>query len=346
MRRWINTFTTSTRFTLLIAIDQATKERHTQGRFFWSNDFFFEYRPSGGFQLLVFLISLALLFLPIIPLWIAAFTGIAFLLYIFIIGLVFVISLRNEPYSPNNSNKLAVIGIPILFLIFTVVSIVGLISRMNRPVGSETQPYIIAGLLLTLVVFVDTLIRLSTPSLLLEKLQRLRYDVIFLKANLQDAWTRYEVHVDGHDISEELRADMDEIIRTFNTLDFHQSQKAECLSAIQEELKRLEVQQGHRKLIEKDFDSLYAHKRQFFVHFEEVNRTFEDLNPRLNNIGNQISRISRSTQEWKRADGYHQYILGRLASINDRDQQIAQDGKEADEKIDKLQPERDNKPSA
>ncbi len=325
-------------FYQLIAFDQATKKRHTQGRFFWSNDFFFETRPAAIFQLLVFLVSLCLLFFVSMPIWIAVVTGISFLLYILIIGLVSVISLRKEPYTPNNDNKIAAIGMPVLFLIFTAVSIGGLIRHMNTPLGSGTQPYLIGGLLLTLVFFVDTLIRLLTPSLLLEKLQRLRYDIIFLKANLEDAWTRYEVYVDGHDISEELRADIDSIIRCFDTLDSLRTQQEEDLSAIQEELKQLEVQKTQRNITDKDFGKLNLHKTRFFLLSEETERIYEDLNPRLENIANQVNKISRSTQEWHRAEAYHQYILSRISSLSEKEKQIVERGKDADEKIDSLQP--------
>jgi len=325
-------------FYQLIAFDQATKKRHTQGRFFWSNDFFFETRPAAILQLLVFLISLSLIFFLPMPLWVAVFTGISFLLYIFIIGLVSILSLRKEPYAPNNNNKNAAIGLPILFLIFTFASIGGLIRYMNAPIGSETQPYLIAGLLLTLVFFIDTLIRLLTPSLLLEKLQKLRYDIIFLRANLEDAWTRYEVYVDGHDISEELRGDMDDIIRCFNTLDAHQSQQEESLSAVQEELKQLEVMQSQRKLTQDDFSKLNEHKAKFFLHADEIGRIFGNLNPQLESIANQINRISRTTQEWQRAEIYHQYILSRLSSLTEKDKQIMEGGKDADGKLEKLQP--------
>lgn len=179
-------------FYQLITVDHATKKRQKPGRFVWTNDAFFENRLSGVFQSAVFLGSLVLIFFLRIPLWVVVFTVVSFLLYVFIIGLLFVLSFKREPYVPSGANKKAIVGLPLLFLVFTIVSIVGLISQMTLPVGDETRPYLMAALLLATWFFVDMLIRLSTPSLLLEKLQLLRYDIIFLKANLQDAWIRYD----------------------------------------------------------------------------------------------------------------------------------------------------------
>lgn len=322
----------------LVAIDQATKQRHEKGRFFWSNDLFFENRIAGMFQALVFLVSMPFLFLLHLPVWVAISTAIAFLLYIFILGLVFVLSFKKEPFTPDHTRKLAMVGLPSLFLAITILSVAGLMSRMKIPVGNETSPYVVAGLLLTLVFFVDRLIRLSTPSLLLEKLERLRYDIIFLRVELRDAWTRYEVHVYGHDISEELRADMDEVISSFNMLDYGESQKDKYLSLIKEEIKLLTVEGEKRKLTENDFSKVVPLRREFFVHFDAVNRLFDQLQPRLDKLAKEINRISRSTQEWQRADRYHQYILTRLATINEKDKQIAQNGTEADNEINKLLP--------
>ncbi len=327
----------------LLTLDKAINKQRKPGRFYWTNDLFFELRPSGIFQAIIFVLLLIFVFFVPIPRWVSIATSISFLLYIFMIGLVFVLSFRKEPYRPDNANKGAMIGLPVLFLIFTGFSIAGLGSRMKLPVGNETQPYVIAGLLFVLVFFFDILIRLTTPSLLLEKLQTLRNDIIFLRANLEDAWTRYEVYVDGHEISEELRADMDDIIRCFNTIDLHQSQKVEMLSAVQVELEQLQTGQD---LTKNDFDSLNAHKTKFFLHVEEINNVFEYLNPRLKDLGEKVNKISRATQEWKRADEYHQYFLSRLARLAEQDAQIAQDGKKADEKLQSLQPKRnENKKS-
>src|SRR5215212_3462437 len=129
----------------LVAIDQATKTRHEQGRFFWSNDLYFENRIAGLFQIFVFLACLAILFLISMPGWIAISTGAAFLLYIFMLGLIFVLSFTKEPFTPNNSHRLIVVGIPVLFFVVTTVSLVGLISQLRLPVGEETSPYVIAG---------------------------------------------------------------------------------------------------------------------------------------------------------------------------------------------------------
>ena len=101
----------------LLAIDHATKRRHEQGRFFWSNDLLFENRLGGLFQLLVFLTCGIFVFFVSLPLWISISTAIAFLLYAFMLGLVFVLSFKREPISPNNTNKWTMVGLPVLSLL-------------------------------------------------------------------------------------------------------------------------------------------------------------------------------------------------------------------------------------
>lgn len=56
----------------LIAIDQVKKKRHEPGRFFWSNDFFFELRLSGVFQVVVLCLSIVATFFLSIPPWVKA----------------------------------------------------------------------------------------------------------------------------------------------------------------------------------------------------------------------------------------------------------------------------------
>jgi len=277
-------------FYQLVTLDHATKEQQKPGRFFWSNDFFFESRPSGVFQLILFLLSLIITFFLPISHRVAAVTAISFLLYVLIIGLIFILSFRKEAYKPDSSNKKVVGGLPILYIVFTVMSVIGLISNLKLPVGSEAAPYMLAGLLLAVIVLLDIQIRLSTPPLLLKKLQVLRYDIIFLKANLQDAWIRYDIHINGNDISEELRVDMDDIIQGFNSLDFQQSLKIGSLTAIQEESQKLQTRE---ELTETDFESLNRHKLEFFVCIQAIDGSLKNLNPRLSTLADQVHKISR-----------------------------------------------------
>jgi hypothetical protein len=318
----------------LIGIDLTAKKQHKPGRFFWSSDFFFELRATGIFQGIIFLLSIIFVFMLPVPLWVAVSTAISFLLYTLIIGFIFIVSFRKEAFRPNNANKIIALGMPALFLVSTVISLIGLISQMEKPIGPETQPFLLAGLLFALVFFIHTLIELTTPSLLLEKLQTLRNDIVFLRANLEDAWTRYEIYIDGNEITEELRNDMDEIVRCFNTLDFHQAKKGEFLLAILEEIMKLEKK---RKLVEADFTDLYALKSQFFAHNEEILKIYDYLNPRLLDLSEQIHKISRATQEWQKADKLHEYILARNASVGELDKKITEGGSEVDEKIKELQ---------
>jgi hypothetical protein len=322
----------------LLAIDLVTAQPPEKGRFFWSNDLFFEHRIAGMFQLILFVGGATVVLFLHFPFWISVSTVFAFLLYVFILGLVSIFSFRKKPLSPESTRKFIMVSMPALFLLMTAVSLFGLIPRMKLPIGSETSSYAIAVLLLAMVFFMDTLIRLSTPSLLLRKLERLRYDIIFLKADLKDAWTRYEVIAIGHYISEEVRGDMDEIIRSFNTIDYGQSQKDRALAAYEEELEQLETDHNVRALTAGDFGKLQPHKTDLFKHVGIVKGLFADLQPRLDKLQKDIHEISRSTQEWNRAEEYHKYIVSRLAAIDDTDQKIEKRAVEADEKLKRLVP--------
>lgn len=320
----------------LLAIDLVTARPNEKGRFFWSNDVFFEDRIPGIFQLVLFVGCATVVFFLHLPFWISASTVFAFLLYIFVLGLVSIFSFRKKPFSRDTTRKFIMVGTPAVFLVMTTVSLFGLIPRMKFPIGSESSSYAIAGLLVAIVFFVDTLIRLSTPSLILQKLERLRYDIIFLKADLKDAWTRYEVIAIGHDIAEELRADMDEIIRSFNTIDYGQTQKESALSSYENELTQLEAEHKVRVLTDSDFAKLQPHKTELFKHVAAVRALFAELQPRLDKLSKDIHEISRSTQEWNRAEEYHQDIRSRLAAIDDTDQELDKRAVAANEKLKRL----------
>jgi hypothetical protein len=322
-------------FNQIIMFDRRPRMNHQPGRFFWSNDFLFENRPGGTFQAIVFSICVIGIFFLSVPLWITFFTAISFLLYIFIIGLLVVFSFKKKAFNPTTTNKKVIIGLPLLFIITTIVSVYGLILHIRLPIGSQTQPYIIAGLLLTIFFFVDTLIRLWTPSVLVEKLEILRYDIIFLKTDLKDAWVRYDMHVKGSDISEEIREDMENVIRSLNSVDYHQSQKLQALSVIKQEAERL---QNLSELTEADFETINQMKVVFFAHHEGMSRIDQHLDSQLKNLADQIQEISRATQEWERANQYHNFIKARLEKIDKNQEETAKQAKVADQTIAILRP--------
>ncbi len=330
----------------LVTIDRIEQSRPEKGRFFWSNDLLFEDRVAGLFQLILFLGCAIGVFFLHFPLWISVSTALAFSLYIALLILRFVLSFRREPFRPNSAKTVVMSGLPSLYMITTGAAVIALISRLSAPIGNETSVYAISGMLLTAVFFLDRLIRLSTPPLILSKLERLRYDLIFLRTDLREAWVRYEIIVYGHEISEELRADMEDINRTYDMLEYGQSKKKTALMKIDLELDRLEKVQTQEKITEDHLADLYSQKKEFLGHFEAINLLVAGLNPKLQKIALEIHRISRSTQEWEKADEYHRSILSREAAFNENEKEIAARGGESDSRIKKLEPQPNSAPRA
>lgn len=77
---------------------------------------------------------------------------------------------------------------------------------------------------------------------------------------------------------------MDEIIRSFNTIDYGQSQKENYLSAYEEELEQLEKEHKVRALTDSHFGKLQPHKTELFRHVAIVKVLFADLQPRLDKL--------------------------------------------------------------
>lgn len=319
-------------FFQLVYFDSSPNSQNSN-RFRWTNHFLYDQRLNFLYQIIIFIFStISLLFLNL-PVWVSIITGLSFAIYIFLLVVFFVLSYKNEVFSEHQENKLFKIGLPVLVIITSIISSIGLLKSVSSPIGSATS-YILAGIIFAIIFFINVAIVLSAPSLLLTQLQQLRRDIIFLKLDLKDAWILYEIYSEGNELNEEIRTLIEKITYFFNSVEYHQTQQKETESSFQEIICNLEIED---QLKNADFEVLNPNKAKFLSHRKAVADIYSLLNPLLTELQQNVNKISRVTNEWEKADNYHQYILNRLENLGKEEVEINTFALEIDAKVETLQ---------
>ncbi len=318
----------------LVYIDTPPSNSQNSNRFRWANHQLYDQRLNFLYQISIFIISIILLFLINLPIWVVLFTALSFGIYIFLLGMVFVFSYKKQPLSVFYENKLFKIVLPILVIITSIISSIGLLKSVPFPIGVAAAPFVIAGIIFAIIFFLNVAVVLSAPSLLLTNLQQLRRDIIFLKLELKDAWILYEIYMEGNELTEEVRSILGKITHAFSLIEYQQSQQKEILPLIQEEINKLK---NVKKLTEEDFQSLNQDKAKFLQHRNIKNDIYDLTSPFHSELGSKINKISGVTKEWEKADNYRQYVLSRLAELGKIDEETDNSEIEMDLKVEKLQ---------
>ncbi len=318
----------------LVYIDTPPSNSQNSNRFRWANHQLYDQRLNLLYQIAIFIISTILLFLINLPVWVVLFTALSFGIYIFLLGMFFVFSYKEQPLSVFYENKLFKIVLPILVIVTSIISTIGLLKSIPFPIGNATVPFIVAGIIFAIIFFINVAVVLSAPSLLLTHLQQLRRDIIFLKLELKDAWILYEIYMEGNDLAEEVQSILEKITHSFTLIEYQQSQLREILPSIQVEVDKLEKL---KKITEEDFQLLNQNKAKFLQHKNIENNIYELTSPFHSELSNKINKISGVTKEWEKADNYRQYVLSRLAELGKIDEEINKPAIEIDLKVEKLQ---------
>jgi hypothetical protein len=316
----------------LVYIDSQSQSENTN-RFRWTNHYFYDQRLNLLYQITIFILSIVSLFFLNLPILIVIISVLSFAIYIFLLVAFFILSYKDEPFLENKANKLIKVGLPVSVIITSIISSIFLLKSVPTPIGNGTLSFVIAGMIFAMIFFFNIVILLSSPSFLLTKLQQLRRDIIFLKLDLKDAWILYEIYLEGNELSEEVQSLLEKITYFFNGIEFFQKQQVETKLPLEEAILNLEKIEN---LKEKDFETLNLSKANFLSQKKAIDNIYSSLNPLLNELQQKINKISRATQEWEKANNYHQYILNRLDNLGKEEIEINSFALEIDSKVNSL----------
>lgn len=285
------------------------------GRIRWSNDAYFSFVPSAIYNLLIILTSILIAFtLPLTAL--AKSTVVtASILWGLLTGLLLVLSAIKFPFGNNRMSRKSGLVISLATLVSSILALAVLTSRMQIPTGEgATLPYILAGLILTVVLLTANLIYMTAPSRLLSNLQDLRNDIVFLRVEIDEALRRYETLKEGETLPDALQKDLSEIVNDLNVIDYAHSNMSVLIEKMTKELPRqleaAEIKQ--QKATEFNLD-----KDSYFLHDARCAEILKLLGTKLKKIAKKQLQLGAVTEDWASENTIRSLLTQRLQRLEE-----------------------------
>lgn len=112
----------------LVYVDTPPNSSQKSNRFRWANHQLYNQRTNFPYQIAVFIFSATLLFFVNLPVWVIVITELSLAIYIFLLGMFFIFSYKTVALSVSEENKLIKIILPVLVIITSIISSIGLLK--------------------------------------------------------------------------------------------------------------------------------------------------------------------------------------------------------------------------
>lgn len=265
------------------------------GRIRWSNEAYFSFVPSAIYTLLTLFTSIAIAgFLPLT--FVTKLTTIsAFALWTLLTILMLVLSKIPFPFGNNRLSRKSASGISLLTLLLSVVAVLLLGVRIQFPVGEiATVPFILSGLILTVVLLVGHLIHKVVPSRLLSNLQDLRNDIVFLRVNIDEALRRYEILSEGETLPDALKKELGEIVNDLNVIEYTHAN----MSALNDKMAReLPFKEDTPETKKEKASQFVLDRDSYALHDSKCSEILNSLQTKLNALTKKLGRLSAITED-------------------------------------------------
>lgn len=296
------------------------------GRVRWSRDVYFSFLPSGLFTLLVFLCSIILactLPLPA-PVKIATVTA----LTVWTIWMVLLLVLSNMEFPLGNTRISKKSGrlISILNLFLSSLAVALIATQLKPPIGEDAAlSYILAGLVLAITLLMIRLIFTQAPSRLLSNLRDLRNDIVFLRADIDEALRRYEILIEGATLSDAHQKELSEILGDLNVIIYIHSNMDSLIQKMVGELPDLKDSPQVKQQKEKQITLL---KDSYLLHEGRCRQILRPYDAKLKKLRKKLDRVSAVTEDWAGATAIRS-LLGQHFELIERSEAQLRERREA-----------------
>jgi hypothetical protein len=266
------------------------------GRIRWSNDAYFSFVPSAIYNLLIILASIALA--VVLPLSLLGKLTIvaASTLWALLTGLLLVLSKIKFPFGNNRMSRKSGLVISLVTFLLSVLALGVLAIRMQMPVGeTATLPYILAGLILSITLLIGNLIHTMAPSRLLSNLQDLRDDIVFLRAEIDEALRRYETLKEGETLPDALQKDLSEIVNDLSVIEYAHSNIRTLLQRL---ISQLPSSGDSKEVKEQKVKQFNLDTESYALHESKCNELLHALGKKLNSLSKKQIQLASVTEDW------------------------------------------------
>ncbi len=290
------------------------------GRIRWSNDLYFSFVPSGVYTLLVFLVSILVASTLPLPILAKVTTLAALGLSTFWMALFLVISKIAFPLGNTRITKKSGRLVSLVNLFLSLLAFVFIGTQLLTPLGEQaTLVYVLGGLILAITLLMIRLIFTMAPSRLLSNLRDLRNDIIFLRADIDEALRRYEILTEGETLSDAHQKELSEILGDISLIGYIHSNMD---SLIQKMLADLPHPNDSQQTKQQKAKQIALLKDSYLLHEGKCREILSPFETKLNTLNKKLGRVSAATEDWAGANTIRSSLTQQLELVEHGETQL------------------------
>ncbi len=269
------------------------------------------------------------------PVWIK-FTSIilVFLPIMYVLLSLFVSSYTQQPLGNNPKYKKVspIIGSLILFFYAVAVTLLG--YRLKFPIGqSLSAAYAIGISLSAIVVLAEVLLSNSTPTEAVSELQDLKDDIIFRRANLNEALYRYQILKEGKSLFDEMKPDLDKIMGYLHREEEIYIEQKKIVKKLSE---LLPSKNDSEKMIEDKNEQSSIHSKSFETYSREMNGLISLVTSELDPFDKKLRKAVGASGDYETEDLIKRLLNQKLNELVQKEREINIDRNNLLEQANKL----------
>jgi hypothetical protein len=216
--------------------------------------------------------------------------------------------------------------ISILNLFLSSLAVALIATQLKPPIGEDAAlSYILAGLVLAITLLMIRLIFTQAPSRLLSNLRDLRNDIVFLRADIDEALRRYEILIEGATLSDAHQKELSEILGDLNVIIYIHSNMDSLIQKMVGELPDLKDSPQVKQQKEKQITLL---KDSYLLHEGRCRQILRPYDAKLKKLRKKLDRVSAVTEDWAGATAIRS-LLGQHFELIERSEAQLRERREA-----------------
>jgi hypothetical protein len=228
---------------------------------------------------------------------------------------VVVLSMLKFPIGGGEVSRKTTPYIFVIAILLSGIATVMLGTQLPIPLGETAGvAYKIGGLITAIILLVGTLIRTMAPTPLLNGLQDLKNDIIFLRVDIDQALKRYETLTEGETLPDALKEDLASVINDLDFLAYAHANMATLLTkihaALNDEDESPEAVNRRSQELKLDGDS-------FILHEKKCNEVLEVLQKKLTKLNKKQARYAGVAEDWAAESSIRTSLSARLQAMQE-----------------------------
>jgi hypothetical protein len=291
------------------------------GRIRWSHEENATFLPVAAYRTLYFIAGAVIVIILPLPHWVTFLVGGTFAFWALIMGLALTVSLIKYPLGASRIAKRSGLFFIVTISLLSLASLAALVLHIKPPVGEgDTVPFMIAALITAIVMLAEMLLANTAPPRLLSSLQDLRNDIIFLRADIDQALRRYEILSEGEALPDALQGDLGDVLGDMEEIEHTYANMSALISKME---KSVPSRDEADEIIKEKFALVRLDAESYGLHAQRCSEIIKRLGTKIEKLRRRMNQLSIASDDWTSNQSITATLNQRLTLLIDKDAELA-----------------------